>query len=164
MQLRITKIFGFAMVFYAISCAVQTPKNLVRFAHTADPSKYQVYVDGLSIGIHTNLRGADTMCGHVNPTRTWLVIEDGCGGDSYPNLTAYEIRGGCFSKSQELERISKEHDVEYSRGRGIAEPVFLGFAPSGHPLIHSATGTHILRESSLSNHEQEAQRSASPNN
>jgi len=146
MKISATRIVGSIMVFCAISCAAHDRKNVVRFARTDDPTKYYVNVEGSPIGVHTNLRGADKMCGHLNTTRTWLVVEDGCGGDSYPKVSAYKIEDGLLMKSQDLERIDREHYLEYSQGRGMTDPVFHGFNASGYPLISSATGTHTLRE------------------
>jgi hypothetical protein len=146
MQISATRIFGTVVVLCAISCAAHHQKNIVSFARTDEPAKYYVDVEGRPIGIHANLRGAGKMCGHLNTSRTWLVVEDGCGGDSYPKVTAYKIQDGSLMKSQDLERIDKEHYLEYSQGRGTTDPVFHGFNASGYPLIISATGTHTLHE------------------
>jgi hypothetical protein len=98
------------------------------------------------MGTHKSVRDTGAVCGRLNSTQTWLVIEDDCGGDSYPGLTAYRLAGGEMRMSVSLERIKKEHYLEYSQGNGLSEPVFLGFDPSGAPVISSATGRHILSE------------------
>ncbi len=98
------------------------------------------------VGMHKNLRDPLKMCGHLNSNRTWLVIEDGCGGDSYPKVNAYRLIDGKLRKSVELEQISKEHYLEALQDRGLPEPLFFGFDSSGAPIISSATGQHTLHE------------------
>lgn len=141
-----TRILISIAVCHAVSCAPLDSENSVRFVATNVPGEHLVQIGGKPVGSHKNLRGSVKMCAHLNSTQTWLVVEDGCGGDSYPKVTAYRLAGGELRKSVELERISKEHYFEYSQGRGLTDPVFLGFDPSGAPLISSATGRHTLQD------------------
>jgi hypothetical protein len=141
-----TKLLGSIAALLAVSCTAFDKKNSVRFVATETPHIYAVKAKGTILGIHKNRRGAGPMCGHLNDARTWVVIEDECGGDSYPGVTAYKISDGQLKESQELQRIEEEHFIEYSKGRGLPCPVFLGFDPSGYPLISSATGMHTLHE------------------
>ena len=118
----------------------------VQFAANNVSGEYLVKISGKPMGIHKNKRGESKMCGTLNPMQTWLVVEDGCGGDSYPKVTAYKLTQGELRKSVEMERIEKEHYFKYSQGGGMTDPIFLGFDPSGAPIISSATGMHTLRE------------------
>ncbi len=125
-------------------------RDSVRFAATNVSGEYIVKIGGKPMGIHKRQRSQSKMCGHLNSTQTWLVVEDGCGGDSYPKITAYELTKVEMRKSFEMERIDKEHYFKYSQGGGMTDPVFLGFDPSGAPIISSATGMHTLQDSPFS--------------
>ncbi len=120
--------------------------NSVRFVETNGPGEYMVKIGGKPMGIHKKQRSQSKMCGYLNSTQTWLVVEDGCGGDSYPKVTAYKLTHGELRKSVEMERIHKEHYFKYSQGGGVTDPVFLGFDPSGTPIMSSATGMHTLQD------------------
>lgn len=146
MHFLITRFLTGVLAWHAVSCAHFASENSVRFSPTSVPGEHVVKIGGKPVGTHKNPRGPVKMCGHLNSNRTWLVVEDGCGGDSYPKVTAYRLAGGELRESVELERINKEHHFEYSQGRGPTDPVFLGFDPSGSPVINSATGKHILSE------------------
>jgi hypothetical protein len=116
----------------------------VQFVATHVSGEYLVKISGKPMGIHENKRGESKICGSLNSTQTWLVVEDGCGGDSYPKVTAYKLTHGKLLKSVEMERIDKEHHYRFSQRGGVTDPVFLGFDPTGAPTISSATGIHTL--------------------
>lgn len=139
-RIHIVGLFSWAVC----SCGQFASNATVRITPTDDPTKFIVKVDGRLVGIHENGREAGKTLSHINSTKNWLVIEDGCGGDSAPKVKAYKIANGSMQKSSDLERIDKEHYYEYSQGRGNTDPFFSGFDESGNPLITSATGIHIL--------------------
>lgn len=142
----ITRILIGMLAYHAISCAPFLSDKSVRFIETIVPGEHLVKIDGHTVGIHKNLRGDVKICGHLNTHKNWLVVEDGCDGDSYPRVSAYRLVDGDLRKSVELEQINKEHYFEYSQGRGLSDPVFLGFDPSGAPFISSASGKHTLQD------------------
>jgi hypothetical protein len=129
---------------HVVSCAPLVSGDSVRFVATNVTGEYLVKIGGKPMGIHEKGRSQSKMCGHLNSTQNWLVVEDGCGGDSYPKVTAYKLTHGELRKSVEMERIEKEHHFKFSQGGGMTDPVFLGFDPSGAPIISSATGMHTL--------------------
>lgn len=136
---------GKTLLITALGCSlVGCATDAVRLRPAGIPNARIVEVDGTKVGVYQIQRPDGKVVGHVNEGRTWLVVEDGAGGDSYPEVTAYRIAGSHLAESLEMERIKREHYA--SPDSGPVEPVFLGFGATGKPNIASATGLRSLSE------------------